>query len=161
MASVCTIPSTGFKGEVQQVIQADFFRSSKLSRAKLGPACLCYLESRNVFFLRCRMDAALCIFLFRIWYYLLASSSTCNAILSPTSLRGSLVKILAFLWIGAARARKSVTFGEGGLTLAAIALGASIIFAFCNKTKLVFKYLKSQLHWCAPVSDCRCKFILS
>lgn len=50
MASVCTVPSTGFKGEVQQVIQADFFRSSKLSRAKLGPACLCYLESRNVCF---------------------------------------------------------------------------------------------------------------
>lgn len=51
MASVCTVPSTGFKGEVQQVIQADFFRSSKLSRAKLGPACLCYLESQNGFFL--------------------------------------------------------------------------------------------------------------
>lgn len=42
-----TIASSGFKGEVQQVVQAYFFRSSKLSRAKLGPACLCYLERQR------------------------------------------------------------------------------------------------------------------
>lgn len=42
--SEATITSTRFKGEVQQVVEADFFRSSKLSRAKLSPACLCYLE---------------------------------------------------------------------------------------------------------------------
>lgn len=61
MASISTVPSTGFKGEVQQVIQADFFGSSKLSRAKLGPACLCYLQKQNVHFsfLHCRMDAVL------------------------------------------------------------------------------------------------------
>lgn len=40
-ASAC--PS-GFKGEVQQVIQADLFGSCKLSRAELGPARLCYLQ---------------------------------------------------------------------------------------------------------------------
>lgn len=39
----CTCPS-GFKGEVQQVIQADLFGSCKLSRAELGPARLCYLR---------------------------------------------------------------------------------------------------------------------
>lgn len=33
-----TVPSTWFKGEVQQVVQTNFLRSSKLSRAKLGPA---------------------------------------------------------------------------------------------------------------------------
>lgn len=36
--------SAGFEGEVQQVIQADLFGSSKLSRAELGPAGLCYLQ---------------------------------------------------------------------------------------------------------------------
>lgn len=66
---------------------------------------------------------------------LLTSSSACNSILSSASLRGSLVKILAFLWIGAARAWESVAFGKGGLTLAAVALGASIIFTFWNKNK--------------------------
>lgn len=59
VASICTVPTTGFKGEVQQVIQADFFGSSKLSRAKLGPACLCYLQSRNLLFLHFRMEAEL------------------------------------------------------------------------------------------------------
>lgn len=43
--SDATVTSTGFKGEVQQVVQTYLFRSSKLSRAKLGPACLCYLEA--------------------------------------------------------------------------------------------------------------------
>lgn len=51
MASISTVPSSGFKGEVQQVIQADFFGSSKLSRAKLGPACLCYLQKTERTFL--------------------------------------------------------------------------------------------------------------
>ncbi|TNN70662.1 hypothetical protein EYF80_019099 [Liparis tanakae] len=45
--SEATSTSTGFKGEVQQVVEAYFFRSSKLSRAKLGPACLCYLEKQK------------------------------------------------------------------------------------------------------------------
>ena len=39
-----TITPTGFKGEVEQVVQAYLFRSSILSRAKLGPARLGYLE---------------------------------------------------------------------------------------------------------------------
>lgn len=39
-----TITTTWLKGEVQQVVQAYFLRSSKLSRAKLGPVRLCYLE---------------------------------------------------------------------------------------------------------------------
>lgn len=40
MASLsdATTPPSGFKGEVQQVVQANFLGSSKLSRAKLGPA---------------------------------------------------------------------------------------------------------------------------
>lgn len=42
-----TITSTGFKREVQQVVQAYFFRSRKLSRAKLGPARLYYLERQR------------------------------------------------------------------------------------------------------------------
>lgn len=42
-----TITTTGFKSEVQQVVQAYFFRSRKLSRAKLGPACLCYLKRKR------------------------------------------------------------------------------------------------------------------
>lgn len=36
---------SGFKGEVQQVIQADLFGSCKLSRAELRPARLCYLRT--------------------------------------------------------------------------------------------------------------------
>lgn len=39
----CGSPS-GFKGEVQQMIQADLFGSCKLSRAELGPARLGYLR---------------------------------------------------------------------------------------------------------------------
>lgn len=42
-----TAPSSGFEGEVQQVVQANFLRSSKLSRAKLGPARLCYLQRQR------------------------------------------------------------------------------------------------------------------
>ena len=42
-----TVTPTGFKGEVEQVVQAYLFRSSILSRAKLGPACLGYLEIRT------------------------------------------------------------------------------------------------------------------
>lgn len=40
MASIsdATTPPSGFEGEVQQVVQANFLGSSKLSRAKLGPA---------------------------------------------------------------------------------------------------------------------------
>ena len=45
--SDATGASTGFKGEVQQVVQAYFLRSSKLSRAKLGPARLCYLQRQK------------------------------------------------------------------------------------------------------------------
>lgn len=60
--------------------------------------------------------------------HLLASSSACNCIQSPASLSGSLVKILAFLWVGTPGAGESVTFGEGGLALAAVALCACIIF---------------------------------
>lgn len=41
------ITSTGFKSEVQQVVQAYFLGSRKLSRAKLGPARLCYLEMQK------------------------------------------------------------------------------------------------------------------
>lgn len=60
MASISNVPSTGFKGEIQQVIQADFFGSSKLSRAKLGPACLCYLQTQYAFPLSpCKTKAAL------------------------------------------------------------------------------------------------------
>lgn len=76
--------------------------------------------------------------------HLLTSSSTCNSILSSsTSLRGSLVKILAFLWIGAARAGETVGFRKGGLTLAAVTLGASIIFTFWNPNK-IFKKKKKK-----------------
>lgn len=45
--SNATVTSTGFKSEVQQVVQAYFFRSCQLSRAELGPARLCYLETRG------------------------------------------------------------------------------------------------------------------
>lgn len=45
--SDATVTSTGFKGEVQQVVEAYFFRSSKLSRAKLGLASLCYLDRQK------------------------------------------------------------------------------------------------------------------
>lgn len=34
---------TRLKREVEQVVQTDLFGSSKLSRAELGPAALCYL----------------------------------------------------------------------------------------------------------------------
>lgn len=123
----CACPS-GFKGEVQQVIQADLFGSCKLSRAELGPARLCYLRRDRE--RRGDVDAARYA-LYRLGRgprtHLLTSSSACDSILSPASLSGSLVKILAFLWVGAAGARESVTFGEGGLALAAVALGASII----------------------------------
>jgi hypothetical protein len=68
--SDATIGPTGFKGEVEQVVQTYLFGSSKLSRAKLSPARLGYL---------------------------LTSSSACNPILPSSSLGGSLVKILVFL----------------------------------------------------------------
>lgn len=45
--SDATGPSSGLEGEVQQVVQAYFLRSSELSRAKLGPARLCYLRRQR------------------------------------------------------------------------------------------------------------------
>lgn len=47
MASISDTAVTAprFEGEVQQVVETYFFRSSKLSRAKLGSACLCYLKA--------------------------------------------------------------------------------------------------------------------
>lgn len=48
VAPVSAATPAGFKGEVQQVVQADFLRSSKLSRAKLGPACLRYLQNTHL-----------------------------------------------------------------------------------------------------------------
>lgn len=71
ISTQAAMASTGLKREVEQVVQTDLFRSRKLSRAKLSPAGLSYLFT---------------------------SSSTCNPILPcSTSLRGSLVKIFAFL----------------------------------------------------------------
>ena len=126
--SEATVTSARFKGKVQQVVQAYLFRSSKLSRAKLGPACLCYLERHrrrtickgqlNFKINAVHLFHKLVLLIRLTWCKcishdnhnkintkqpltntnLLASSSTCNAILSPsTSLRGSLVKSFAFL----------------------------------------------------------------
>lgn len=36
--------ATGFKSEIQQVVQVDLLRTRELGRAKLCPLSLCYLE---------------------------------------------------------------------------------------------------------------------
>lgn len=44
-----TCLATGFKGEIQQVVQVDLLRARELGRAKLCPLSLCYLERMTIF----------------------------------------------------------------------------------------------------------------
>lgn len=53
---------------------------------------------------------------------------------SAASLGGSLVEILAFLWVGATGAWETLCFGEGGLPLTVVALGAAIILRILKRT---------------------------
>lgn len=40
--------ATGFKSEIQQVVQIDLLRTRELGRAKLCPLSLCYLEQKRI-----------------------------------------------------------------------------------------------------------------
>lgn len=54
---------------------------------------------------------------------------------SSASLGGSLVEILAFLWVGATGAWKTLCFREGRLTLTVAALGAAIILCVLKEDR--------------------------
>jgi hypothetical protein len=46
-----TCLATGFKSEIQQVVQVDLLRARELGRAKLCPLSLCYLERMKMFYI--------------------------------------------------------------------------------------------------------------
>lgn len=69
---------------------------------------------------------------------------------SAASLGGSLVEILAFLWVGATGAWETLCFGEGRLPLTVVALGAAIILRILKWDREKINHIKIQ-----------CRFITS